>query len=428
MQPALQIALDFVDLHRALGVAREAVRGGVDWLEVGTPLLKAEGLDAVRQLRAAYGGLTIVCDTKTMDAGRAEMEAAAKAGANVATVLAAAADSTIRECIEAGRNYGVRVAVDLVNVADPVRRAAQAAEWGAALVGVHCPIDQQMAGEDPFTVLREVAAAVQIPVSVAGGINSETAATAVAAGASVVVVGGAISKAEDAEAATRQIKRVMESGVAERTELFKRGGADAIRELLAKPSVPNISDGYHHMRILHGLRPVVEGVHMVGRAVTVRTYPGDWAKPVEAIDHAEAGDVVVIDAGGVPPALWGELATHSALQRQLAGVVIHGAIRDTPEIKRLKFPAFARHITARAGEPKGFGEIGVPLDIDGILVQPGDWVVGDDDGLVVIPQTKAVEIANRAVERLEMENRVRKEITSGSTLGQVMDLYKWEKK
>ncbi|MHC4162787.1 MAG: RraA family protein, partial [Planctomycetota bacterium] len=100
----------------------------------------------------------------------------------------------------------------------------------------------------------------------------------------------------------------------------------------------------------------------------------------------------------------------------------------TPEIKRLKFPAFARHITARAGEPKGFGEIGVPLDIDGILVQPGDWVVGDDDGLVVIPQTKAVEIANRAVERLEMENRVRKEITSGSTLGQVMDLYKWEKK
>jgi len=428
MQPALQIALDFVDLHRALGVAREAVRGGVDWLEVGTPLLKAEGLDAVRQLRAAYAALTIVCDTKTMDAGRAEMEAAAKAGANVATVLAAAADSTIRECIEAGRNYGIRIAVDLVNVADPVRRAVQAAEWGASIIGVHCPIDRQMAGEDPFSVLREVAGAVQIPVSVAGGIHSETAAAAVAAGASVVVVGGAISKAEDAEAATRQIKRVMESGVAERTELFKRGGADDIRELLDKPSVPNISDGYHHMRILDGLHPVVQGVHMVGRAVTVRTYPGDWAKPVEAIDHAEPGDVVVIDAGGVPPALWGELATHSAMQRKLAGVVIHGAIRDTPEIKRLKFPAFARHITARAGEPKGFGEIGVPVDIDGILVQPGDWVVGDDDGVVVIPQARAVEIANRAVERLEMENRVRKEISAGSTLGQVMDLYKWEKK
>ncbi|MHC4550814.1 MAG: 3-hexulose-6-phosphate synthase [Planctomycetota bacterium] len=427
MKPALQIALDFVDLHRALGVAREAARGGVDWLEIGTPLLKAEGLEAVRKLRAEFAGHTIVCDTKTMDAGRVEMEAAAKAGADVATVLAAAPDATVRECIEAGRNYGIRVAVDLVNAADPVARARQAAEWGAALVGVHCPIDQQMEGKDPFAVLRAVADAVQIPVSVAGGLNSETAGQAVAAGASVIVVGGAISKAEDAEAAARQIKRVMETGVAERTALFKRGGAEQVRELLAMPSVPNISDGYHHLPVITGLKVVVPGVHMVGRALTVRAYPGDWAKPVEAIDHAGEGDVVVIDAGGVPPALWGELATHSALGRGLAGVVIHGAIRDTPEIKKLGFPAFARHIVARAGEPKGFGEIGVPLEIDHIHVETGDWIVGDDDGVVVIPQAKAVEIANRAVERLEMENRVRKEIQAGSTLGQVMDLYKWEK-
>ena len=428
MRPVLQLALDFVDLHRALGVAREAARGGAQWLEIGTPLLKAEGLEAVRRLRAEFPGLTVVCDTKTMDAGRVEMEASAKAGADVATVLGAAPDATVRECIEAGRNYGIRVAVDLVNTPDPVARARQAAEWGAALVGVHCPIDQQMEGRDPFGVLREVAGAVEIPVSVAGGINSETAATAVAAGASVVVVGGAISKAEDAEAAARQILRVMETGIAEQTELFKRGGAGDLRELLQRPSVPNISDGYHHMPVLTGLTAVVPGVHMVGRAFTVRSYPGDWAKPVEAIDEAEEGDVIVIDAGGVPPALWGELATHSAVQRKLAGVVIWGAIRDTPEIRRLEFPAFARHVTARAGEPKGFGEIGVPIEVDGIHVETGDWIVGDDDGVVVIPRSKAVEIANRAVERLEMENRVRKEIQSGSTLGKVVDLYKWEKR
>jgi 3-hexulose-6-phosphate synthase/6-phospho-3-hexuloisomerase len=428
VKPVLQLALDFVDLHRALGVAREAVRGGADWLEVGTPLLKAEGLEAVRRLRQEFPHATIVCDTKTMDAGRIEMEAAAKAGANVATVLGAAPDATIRECIEAGRNYGIKVAVDLVNVADPARRAREAASWGASLVGVHCPIDQQMEGRDPFGVLREVAAAVQIPISVAGGINSETAAKAVAAGASVVVVGGAITKAENAEDASRRIRRVIESGVAEKTDLFKRGGAADLRELLAKPSVPNISDGFHHMPVLAGLHPVVPGVHMVGRALTVRAYPGDWAKPVEAIDLAEEGDVIVIDAGGVPPALWGELATHSAVQRKLAGVVIHGAIRDTPEIRKLKFPAFARHVTARAGEPKGFGEIGVPIEIDGIRVEPGDWIVGDDDGVIAIPQRHAVEIANRAMDRLEFENRLRKEIQQGSTLGKVADLYKWEKR
>jgi len=363
-----------------------------------------------------------------MDAGRIEMEAAAKAGANVATVLGAAPDATIRECIEAGRNYGIRVAVDLVNVGDPAARAREAAAWGAHLVGVHCPIDQQMEGKDPFGVLREVAAAVQIPVSVAGGINSETAATAVAAGAAVVVVGGAITKAENAEEAARRIRRVMETGVAERTELFKRGGAGDLRELLAKPSVPNISDGFHHMPVLASLKPVVAGVHMVGRALTVRAYPGDWAKPVEAIDEAQEGDVIVIDAGGVPPALWGELATHSAIQRKLAGVVIHGAIRDTPEIRRLGFPSFARHVTGRAGEPKGFGEIGVPIEIEGVRVETGDWIVGDDDGVIVVPQRHAVEIANRAMDRLEFENRLRKEIQAGSTLGKVADLYKWEKR
>jgi 3-hexulose-6-phosphate synthase/6-phospho-3-hexuloisomerase len=428
MKPALQLALDFVDLHRALGVAHEAMRGGAEWLEVGTPLLKAEGLDAVRKLRAEFPKATLVCDTKTMDAGRIEMECAAKAGADVATVLGAASDATLRECIEAGRNYGIRVAVDLVSLDDPVARARQAEEWGASLVGVHCPIDQQMEGKDPFDVLRAVAQAVTIPVSVAGGVNSESAAAAVAAGASVVVVGGAITKAEDAAEAAAQIVRVMETGEAEQTELFRRGGADDLRELLSRPSVPNISDGFHHMPVLTGLAPVVPGVHMVGRALTVRAYPGDWAKPVEAIDRAEEGDVVVIDAGGVPPALWGELATHSAIQRKLAGVVIHGAIRDTPEIRRLQFPAFARHVSARAGEPRGFGEIGTPIEIDGLVIEPGDWIVGDDDGIAVLPRAKAVEIANRAMDRLEMENRVRKEIDAGSTLAQVVDLYKWEKR
>jgi len=427
MEPALQLALDFTDMHRALGVAREAAPH-CTWIEVGTPLLKAEGLDAVRKLRDEFPDHTIVCDTKTMDAGRVEMESAAKAGADVATVLGAAPDATVRECIEAGRNYGIRVAVDLVNVADPVARAKQAAEWGASLVGVHCPIDQQMEGKDPFGTLRAVAEGVDVAVSVAGGIHSETAAQAVAAGASVVVVGGAITKAEDAREAAERILRVMRTGVAEATGLFKRGDADSVRELLAQPSVPNISDGSHHMPVIAGLVSVAPGSRMVGRAVTVRTYPGDWAKPVEAIDRAEEGDVVVIDAGGVPPALWGELATHSAVQKKLAGVVIHGAIRDTPEIRKLGFPAFARHVTARAGEPKGFGEIGVPVEIDGIRIEPGDWIVGDDDGVAVLPRARAAEIANRAMDRLEMENRVRREIQQGSTLAQVVDLYKWEKR
>ena len=118
MKPVLQVALDFLNLKRALGVAEEAVAGGVDWLEAGTPLIKSEGLDAVRELRKKFPQATIVADMKIMDVGRIETEAAAKAGANIVCVLAAASDSTIRECVEAGKNYGAKIEADLIEIED----------------------------------------------------------------------------------------------------------------------------------------------------------------------------------------------------------------------------------------------------------------------------------------------------------------------
>jgi 3-hexulose-6-phosphate synthase/6-phospho-3-hexuloisomerase len=166
---------------------------------------------------------------------------------------------------------------------------------------------------------------------------------------------------------------------------------------------------------------------MFGRALTVRTYPGDWAKPVEAIDIASKGEVIVIDAGGVGPAVWGELATHSAIQKGLAGVVIDGAIRDTRDIKELKFPAFSRLIMPNAGEPKGFGEIGIPINIGTVRIESGDWILGDDDGLVVLPKAIAAEYANRAMDVLEKENRLRAEIKEGGTLAKIAELLRWEK-
>ncbi|MFH0838635.1 MAG: bifunctional hexulose-6-phosphate synthase/ribonuclease regulator, partial [Candidatus Omnitrophota bacterium] len=170
------------------------------------------------------------------------------------------------------------------------------------------------------------------------------------------------------------------------------------------------------------------GLKMCGQALTVRTYPGDWAKPVEAIEMAEEGQVIVIDAGGVGPAIWGELATHGAIQKKLAGVVIDGAIRDVKEIRGLKFPAFAKIISPSAGEPKGFGEIGVSVNAGGTKIFSGDWILGDDDGVVVVPKDRAVEFANRAMSVMETENRLRKEIDEGSTLSKVTELLKWEKR
>lgn len=428
MKPILQVALDFIDLPRALKLAGESLEGGADWIEAGTPLIKSTGLDAVRELRKKFPRTTLVADMKTMDVGRIEVESAAKAGADVVVVLGLASDSTIRECVEAGRHYGAKIMVDLLEVDQLLERAKEVEKMGADYIGLHTSVDEQMEGKVSFQGVRTIAGKTGIPIAVAGGVNSENAHKAVEAGANIIIVGGAIIKSVDAKKATAEIKKAIEKKVEIKSELFRRVSEKDIREMLSQVSSPNISDAMHRQGELKGIRPVCSGVKMIGPAFTVRTYPGDWAKTVEAIDEAPQDSVIVVDAGGVGPAVWGELATNSCIQKKIAGVVIDGAIRDVPEIRKLKFPAFARIITPTAGEPKGLGEMGVPVEVGGVRVFPGDWVFGDDDGVVVIPQKRAVEITNRAMDVLEKENRIRKEIEEGGTLGKIIELLKWEKK
>lgn len=429
MAVILQVALDFVDLHRAVKVAEEAIEGGADWLEIGTPLIKSEGMNAIRHLRKLFPATTLLADMKTMDVGRIEMEMAAKAGANIAVVMGDAPESTIKECIQAGKNYGMKICVDFINNNKVEERIADIETWGADYIAVHTAIDDQMHGKTPFSTLQRICSKVKIPVAVAGGINSANVIDAVNAGASIVIVGGYISKSKNAKVAAESIKIAIKENRRIDTTLFKRVTREGIREALTKLSTANISDGGHRAESITGLYPIYQNIKLIGNAITVRTFPGDWAKPVEAIDVAKEGDVIVIDAGGVGPAIWGELATHSALQKKISGVVINGAIRDIAEIRKLNFPAFTKMVMPTAGEPKGFGEINIPIQISGIQINPGDWIVGDDDGLMVIPLSEADVRVNYGMDCLERENRIREEILSEkSSLGKVMDVLKWEKR
>jgi 3-hexulose-6-phosphate synthase / 6-phospho-3-hexuloisomerase len=427
MATTLQLALDLVDLERALRIADAAAPRGVDWIEAGTPLIKSEGLAAVRALRQRFPGKKLVADMKTADAGRIEMEAAAKAGADYAIVLGTASESTIRECVEVGRNYGLGIGVDLLGVEKPEALVAKLAEWGVAFVSVHCPIDVQMRGGSPFELLARLAKEARLPLAAAGGLNSETAPLAAAAGAAIVVIGGAVTKATDPGQATADIRQALDTGSPVATELFRRVDLENVREVLARVSTANLSDAAHRRPCLPDLVQITPGAKLIGPVLTVRTAPGDFAKPVQAIDAAEPGTVIAVDAGGVAPAVWGELATESAIQRKLAGIVIDGAIRDTDEIRALKFPAHAKLTCPHAGNAKGFGEIGVPIRLCGVEVFPGDWLVGDADGVMLLPRDRVVELANRAQDVLEAENRLRAEIHEGRTLNGVAYLQKWEK-
>ena len=422
--PILQVALDFMILDRALKAAEEAVKGGADWLEAGTPLIKSAGMQAVRELKRRFKK-PVVADLKTMDVGRVEVEMAAKSGASIITVLAVADDPTIEDAIKAAKKYGASIMVDLINHPDPIKRAREVEKLGANYLCVHVGVDQQMLGKNPLDILKEVSSAVSIPVAAAGGINSETAADVVKNGAEIIIVGGAIIKAPNVEEATRKIKEAITKGIKIESELYKKYNLEELRDAFMKVSTPNLSDAMHRKNAIGDLIKLGGG-KIAGRAVTVKTMDGDWAKAVEAIDYANPGEVIVIDAGDGNTAVWGELATWSCKVKGIEGVVIFGAARDVDEIKKMDYPVFARHIVPNAGEPKGFGEINVELTINGVRIRPGDWIIGDESGIVVVPKEEAVEIANRAIDVMEHENRIREEIKRGNTLSSVIKLEEWE--
>ncbi len=426
-KPILQVALDLLELSRAVQIAEEAVQGGADWIEVGTPLIKSEGMAAVRTLRENFPGHKIVADMKVADTGTIEVEMAAKAGANIVCILGDADDSVIGEAVRAAAHYGVRLMADLINVADPPARARELEQLGVDIINAHVGIDQQMIGKRSVDLLTSIGRNVGIPLAVAGGLEASTAAEAVRHGADIVIVGGSIIRTADVTQSTENIRRAIDAPDLQPPE--KESTEAAIRRLLTEVSVPNISDAMHRKGAMRDIVSICGDVKMVGRAVTVQTIAGDWAKPVEAIDVAGPGDVIVINndgATGIAP--WGELATLSCLNKGIAGVVIDGAVRDVDDIRRIGFPVFATATVPNAGEPKGFGEINAEIGCCGQIVRPGDWIAGDESGVAVIPKGRAYEIARRALEVKKTEERIREEIRRGSTLSQVTQLLKWEKK
>ncbi|HII93358.1 MAG TPA: bifunctional hexulose-6-phosphate synthase/ribonuclease regulator [Methanosarcina sp.] len=425
MVPIIQVALDLLELDRAVEIAKEAITGGADWIEIGTPLIKSEGMDAIRTMRKAFPDRTILADMKTVDTGAIEVEMAAKAGADVVIVLGSADDSTLLDALRSAHKYGVRLMADLISAPDPVKRVIELEALGVDYVNVHIGIDQQMMGKDPIALLREISQRVNVQLAVAGGLDANSAVQAVKAGAKVVIVGGNITHSDNVTEAARKIRQSVDSPDA--VEIRSVNTVDQeIREILKEVSTSNISDAMHRKGAMKGIHPLVRG-KMVGTAVTVQTFPGDWAKPVEAIDIAKEGDVLVIYNENKDVACWGGLATWSSLNKGIAGVVIEGAVRDIDEVENLGLPIYTSNTVPNAGDPKGFGEINAEITCGGQTVKPGDYIVGDESGVVVIPAERAYELARRAKEVYKTEKRLFDEIKRGGTLSEIMNLKKWEK-
>lgn len=200
MEPIVQLSLDLTDINEAIATARTAVEAGVDWLEAGTPLILAEGLNCVRTLRAEFPDHPIVADLKTMDGGYLEAEMMAKAGATHVVVMARAHEETIKCVVAAGRDHGVKVMGDNLGCEDKAAASRRMEDLGVDYIVHHTGYDERngifaSTGRrlSPLDDLDAVVSAVKIPVQAVGGLSIEEAINMPKRGAPLVVIGAPLA-------------------------------------------------------------------------------------------------------------------------------------------------------------------------------------------------------------------------------------------
>jgi 4-hydroxy-4-methyl-2-oxoglutarate aldolase len=172
-----------------------------------------------------------------------------------------------------------------------------------------------------------------------------------------------------------------------------------------------------------GIKPIAPTMHLAGRALTIDMRPADNLMLHYAMLKARPGDVLVVDAKGFLEAgPWGDVFTEQALATGLAGLVIDGAVRDSQTIIDMNFPVFCRGLSIKGTGKNQPGEINVPITIAGVTVHPGDIIVGDRDGLVVVAAHEVEAVLKLAQEREQKEIEYREKIRQGATTARLLGL------
>ena len=202
-----------------------------------------------------------------------------------------------------------------------------------------------------------------------------------------------------------------------------RPNADLIRAF-AQLSTPNISDALgRDGGVDTRIRPAFPGARLAGPAYTVLNYPKDNLMTHYALKHAQPGDVIMVDNGcGTHGSGWGELMSMAAKLKGLGGIVIDGTVRDVDELGKIGLPVFAAGVTAEGTVKVTPGSINCPITCGGVCVSPGDIVVGDENGVVVVPGQRAKEVLEASLAISDKEKAMRKRILDGESIYDILNL------
>lgn len=195
---------------------------------------------------------------------------------------------------------------------------------------------------------------------------------------------------------------------------------------LLEYGVATISESQEKLGLLGpSIKPIQPGLKAAGTAVTVRCTDGDNLMLHAALEVAQPGDVIVMTTmTGSANGVFGELLANAFRVRGVSAFITDSGVRDVAKLREMKYPVWSKYITAAGTSKNRPGWVNVPIVIEGVLINPGDFVLADDDGVVVVPRGEIDEVLRKAKEREQREEVVRKRILSGEL---TVDIYNFKK-
>ncbi len=190
---------------------------------------------------------------------------------------------------------------------------------------------------------------------------------------------------------------------------------DPIKIFMESGTAP-VADALKASGVIQGLKPIYISEPVAGPAFTIKTRPGEWGTIAKALENAPSGSIIVAYSGEIPRAVWGGLMTMNAVKKGIKASIIYGYTRDTSTIRMLRFPLYSLGTTPVAGTPGTGGAVRVDITISGVTISPGDIIVMDQDGIIVVPKGIAEETARRVAEILRLEEEIEKRIKAGNSL------------
>lgn len=213
--PKLQVALDFKKIKDALKIAKECYKAGIDWIEAGTPLIKSEGIKAVKEIKKEFPNAYVIADLKTLDAGSLEVEIASEAGASIITISGLASSQTIIEALDSAKKYGSKIMIDLMYVKNILKKSIEYSNIGVNFLCIHIGLDMQKSGFSIInnaSLLKKIKSSIKIPIAIAGGINLENLDKLLKYKPDIIIIGRAITNSDNpykiALEFTKKIKQI----------------------------------------------------------------------------------------------------------------------------------------------------------------------------------------------------------------------------